>query len=235
MTMLAELKNRGIVDALLECCGGLKGLPNAIRVTWPDTTVKACVVHMVQLVASRVEETLVGDHPPDARFLYRADRQPCPRTLRRVRGHLARQLPGGDDQELGSVRGASSSRLLEFAVEPGKIAHTATRSTASTRGRGGVRHREHFPNEQAALNMLYLVATQRRPNRENPSGEIQRLDELAESADCQLSRLHHRNEQMTITAALYQESDSSVPRGLQGRRANVTGSRRTWAWSTFSL
>jgi transposase-like protein len=100
---------------------------------------------------------------------------------------------------------------------------------------GGVRHREHFPNEQAALNMLYLVATQRRPNRENPSGEIQRLDELAESADCQLSRLHHRNEQMTITAALYQESDSSVPRGLQGRRANVTGSRRTWAWSTFSL
>jgi hypothetical protein len=30
-----------------------------------------------------------------------------------------------------------------------------------------VRHRGHFPTEQAALKVLYLVATQKRPNREN--------------------------------------------------------------------
>jgi putative transposase len=35
-----------------------------------------------------------------------------------------------------------------------------------------VRHRGHFPNEQAALKVLYLVATQHRPNRENLSGRI---------------------------------------------------------------
>jgi transposase-like protein len=48
MTMLTELKNRGVADALIVCCDGLKGLPDAIRVTWPDATVQTCVVHMVR-------------------------------------------------------------------------------------------------------------------------------------------------------------------------------------------
>jgi transposase-like protein len=39
MTMLTELRNRGVADALIVCCDGLKGLPDAIRVTWPDATV----------------------------------------------------------------------------------------------------------------------------------------------------------------------------------------------------
>ena len=48
MTMLAELKNRGLKDALIVCCDGLRGLPDAIRVTWPEATVQTCVVHMVR-------------------------------------------------------------------------------------------------------------------------------------------------------------------------------------------
>jgi transposase-like protein len=49
MTMLTELRNRGLQDALIVCCDGLKGLPDAIRVTWPDATVQTCVVHMVRI------------------------------------------------------------------------------------------------------------------------------------------------------------------------------------------
>src|SRR5579875_324869 len=45
MSMLTELKNRGIADALIVCCDGLKGLPDAIRVAWPNATVQTCVVH----------------------------------------------------------------------------------------------------------------------------------------------------------------------------------------------
>ncbi len=46
-TMLTELKNRGVQDALIVCCDGLKGLPESIRTTWPQATVQTCVVHMV--------------------------------------------------------------------------------------------------------------------------------------------------------------------------------------------
>jgi hypothetical protein len=35
-----------------------------------------------------------------------------------------------------------------------------------------VQHRGHFPNEQAAMKVLYLVATQHKPNRANLSGKI---------------------------------------------------------------
>ena len=48
MTMLTELRNRGLADALIVCCDGLKGLPDAIRVTWPEATVQTCVVHIVR-------------------------------------------------------------------------------------------------------------------------------------------------------------------------------------------
>ena len=35
-----------------------------------------------------------------------------------------------------------------------------------------MRHRGHFPTEQAALKVLYLVATQRRKNRQDMTGTI---------------------------------------------------------------
>jgi transposase-like protein len=38
--------------------------------------------------------------------------------------------------------------------------------------RRAVRHRGHFPNEQAAFKVLYLVATQRRKNRQDLTGKI---------------------------------------------------------------
>jgi putative transposase len=45
MTMLTELRNRGLLDVLIVCCDGLKGLPEAIRSTWPDATVQTSLVH----------------------------------------------------------------------------------------------------------------------------------------------------------------------------------------------
>ena len=42
----------------------------------------------------------------------------------------------------------------------------------NARFRRAVRHRGHSPNEQAALKVLYLVAIQRRPNREDLTGRI---------------------------------------------------------------
>ena len=47
-TMLTELRNRGLADALIVCCDGLKGLPESIRATWPQATVQTCVVHLVR-------------------------------------------------------------------------------------------------------------------------------------------------------------------------------------------
>jgi putative transposase len=42
----------------------------------------------------------------------------------------------------------------------------------NARFRKAVRHRGHFPTEQSALKVLYLVAAEKRPNRANPTGQI---------------------------------------------------------------
>ena len=45
VTMLTELRNRGLADALVVCCDGLRGLPESIRATWPQATVQTSLVH----------------------------------------------------------------------------------------------------------------------------------------------------------------------------------------------
>jgi putative transposase len=48
MSLLTELRNRGVQDTFVVCCDGLKGLPDAIRATWPLAEVQLCVVHLVR-------------------------------------------------------------------------------------------------------------------------------------------------------------------------------------------
>lgn len=63
--------------------------------------------------------------------------------------------------------------FLEFPPELRRIVYTTNAiESLNARFRRAVRHRGHFPNEQAAMKVLYLVATTRRRNRENLTGRI---------------------------------------------------------------
>jgi putative transposase len=44
LTVLSELKGRGVADVCIVCCDGLTGLPDAIGVAWPTAVVQLCVV-----------------------------------------------------------------------------------------------------------------------------------------------------------------------------------------------
>src|SRR5512142_3124062 len=48
MSVLSELKSRGVADVCIVCCDGLTGLPEAITVTWPQAIVQLCVVHLIR-------------------------------------------------------------------------------------------------------------------------------------------------------------------------------------------
>ena len=47
MSMLTELKNRGVADVLIVCCAWLEGLPDAIRVRCPTRRCRP-VMHLVR-------------------------------------------------------------------------------------------------------------------------------------------------------------------------------------------
>lgn len=48
LSILTELKNRGVEDVLIAAVDGLKGFPEAIAAVFPRTQVQLCVVHMVR-------------------------------------------------------------------------------------------------------------------------------------------------------------------------------------------
>ncbi len=51
-SVCADLANRGVQDVFIVCCDGLKGLPEAVEATWPNSMVQTCIVHLIR-VANR--------------------------------------------------------------------------------------------------------------------------------------------------------------------------------------
>lgn len=65
MSVLTDLKNRGVTDVLIVCVDGLKGFSEAIAAVYPETVVQRCIVHevrnSVKYVASKHRKEFCGD------------------------------------------------------------------------------------------------------------------------------------------------------------------------------
>jgi putative transposase len=48
MSVLTDIKNRGVTDTFFLVCDGLKGLPDVVSNVWPLTTVQTCIIHLVR-------------------------------------------------------------------------------------------------------------------------------------------------------------------------------------------
>jgi len=72
LSVLTELKNRGVQDILIACVDGLKGFPEAIAAEYPETRIQLCIVHMVRntlrYVGSKQHKAFMADLKP----VYRA-------------------------------------------------------------------------------------------------------------------------------------------------------------------
>ena len=48
LSILSELKQRGVEDILVLCADGLKGLPEAVEATYPRAIFQTCIVHVIR-------------------------------------------------------------------------------------------------------------------------------------------------------------------------------------------
>lgn len=172
MTMLTELRNRGVADVLITCCDGLKGLPDAIRTVWPLTTVQTCVVHLVRNSLRYASKKHWPQITKGLRGIYTAPTVPAAEARF---AEFAEEWGGKYPAMINSWESAWNEFVpfLEFPVELRKIVYTTNSiESLNARFRRAVRHRGHFPTDQAALKVLYLVAIERQKNRENMTGQI---------------------------------------------------------------
>jgi putative transposase len=68
LSVITDLKNRGVEDILIACIDGLKGFPEAIGAVFPLTQIQTCVVHQIRnslrYIAEKDKKAFVADLKP---------------------------------------------------------------------------------------------------------------------------------------------------------------------------
>jgi transposase-like protein len=83
MSVLAELKSRGVADVCIVCCDGLTGLPDAIGVVWPQAIVQLSSVDTGSWRDGLAGHRAAGRGPMQTRA-FEAHMQTCPSRRRRA-------------------------------------------------------------------------------------------------------------------------------------------------------
>lgn len=73
MTVLSEIKSRGVKDILIACVDGLKGFPEAIESIFPQTRVQLCIVHQIRASLRYVRSNDQREFVADLKQVYRAE------------------------------------------------------------------------------------------------------------------------------------------------------------------
>jgi transposase-like protein len=157
MSVLTDLRNRGIKDVFFLVCDGLKGLPEVVSNVWPLTTVQTCIIHLIRntfrLASKKDWDALRRDVKP----IYTAVNADTARAaLDDVEDKWGKRYPAVI--RLWRNAWAEFIPFLDYDVEIRKVlCSTNAIESLNARYRRAVRARGHFPTEQAAMKCLYLV------------------------------------------------------------------------------
>jgi putative transposase len=172
LSVMTELKNRGLLDVLVVCCDGLKGLPDAARAAWPLVDVQLCVVHLVRNSLRYASKKHWGLITRQLKAIYTA---PSLDAAEIAFDEFAGDWEGTYPAMIKAWRDAWDDFIpfLEFPAELRRIVYSTNAiESLNARFRKAAVRRGHFPTEQAALKVLYLTAIERRKNRTNPTGRV---------------------------------------------------------------
>jgi putative transposase len=157
LAVLNDLRRRGVEDVLIACVDGLKGFPEAIEATFPQTWVQTCIVHLIR---------------SSLRYVNYRDRKKVASALRPIY-----TAPNADaaleeldlfEREWGqryppTVRAWRScwEHVIPFLALPGEL-RRAVYTTNTIEGlhrqiRKAIKTRGHFPDQQAATKLIYLA------------------------------------------------------------------------------
>ena len=157
LTVLSELKSRGVADVCIVCCDGLTGLPDAIGVVWPAATVQLCVVHLIRASLRYASKKDWGPLTRDLRTIYTAtDQAAAEAGLEAFADAWGQHYPA--IVRLWRTHWAEFTPFLAFPPEVRRVIYTTNLiESINARLRKVTRNRGQFPSEQAALKVLYLA------------------------------------------------------------------------------
>jgi transposase-like protein len=157
LQVLTEIKNRGVDDACIVVCDGLKGLPESIETTWPLAVVQTCVLHLIRntfrLASRRDWDAMAKDLRPVYTAVNEADAQV---RLDEFHDKWGDRYPA--IRNLWSNAWSEFVPFLDYSPEIRRVIYSTNAiESLNARFRRATRARGHFPNEQSAMKCLYMV------------------------------------------------------------------------------
>jgi putative transposase len=157
MSVLSELRARGVADVCIVCCDGLTGLPEAITITWPQAVVQLCVVHLIRASLRYASRKYWAPLARDLRPVYAAaDETSAAAALEAFAAAWEGRYPA--IVRLWRAHWQEFIPFLAFPPEVRRVIYTTNLiESVNSRLRKVTRNRGQFPSEQAALKVLYLA------------------------------------------------------------------------------
>ncbi|MGV9977637.1 IS256 family transposase [Micromonospora wenchangensis] len=157
MSVLTDLRNRGVKDVFFLVCDGLKGLPEVVTNVWPATIVQTCIIHLIRNTFRLTSRKYWDEIKHDIKPIYTAANATAARAaFDDLADKWGNRYPAVI--RLWDNAWAEFIPFLDYDVEIRRvICSTNAIESLNARYRRAVKARGHFPNEQAALKCLYLV------------------------------------------------------------------------------
>lgn len=157
LSVLTELKNRGVEDILIACVDGLTGFPEAIETVYPKTQVQLCIVHMVRNSLRYVGWKTRKAVAADLKAIYGA------KTIEEAELALASFSEKWDEHypTISKSWKAKWENITPFFAYPADIRKAIYTTNAiesiNMSMRKVIKHKRVFPSDDAALKQLYLA------------------------------------------------------------------------------
>lgn len=157
LSVLTELKNRGLKDIFILCADGLKGLPESVEAAFPKTVFQTCIVHKVRASLKYVSYKEKKAVANDLKKIYQA------KTLELAEQALDEFESTWGDRFQAIVKSwrddwVHITPFFDYPIEIRRVIYTTNIIESLNRTlRKAVKVRGHFPTEDALMKVLYLA------------------------------------------------------------------------------
>jgi putative transposase len=165
LRVMNELRPRGVEDVLIAVVDGLKGFPEAITAVFPETLVQTCIVHLIRASMAFVPDKDRRAVAGALKEIYRAKHAEAGQAALEA---FAASFRGQKDPAIAPAWRRNWSEVIPFFAFPDEVRRIIYTTNAiealNAKLRRAVRTRGHFPTDESAIKLLFLIL--RRAQRE---------------------------------------------------------------------
>lgn len=159
LSVITEIKNRGVKDILIACMDGLKGFPEAMNAVFPQTRIQLCIVHMVRNSAKYVSYKNIKEVCADLKTIYNAPTEQA--GLDALESFSQKWDPKYPlISKSWRANWENLNEMFSYPEEIRRVIYTTNAiESLNFSLRKVTKNRAAFPNDDAILKILYLALT----------------------------------------------------------------------------